>query len=156
ASRRSLTATIAALVVLALAALVAGCGSSSDSGGGSAQASTGSDGLTKITVQDTQGTSASYIQYGIDRGIFRRHGLDVELQAVAGGATAIPALISGSVQIAGSNTVSIIAAAARGLPITYVAPGVFATTEPDKYSSTVFGSKSGGLRSIRDLAGKTV
>ena len=118
--------------------------------------SNGPQEITKIRVMDTQGTSASFIEYAISEGIFAKHGLEVDFQPAAGGAASVPALISGDIQFAGSGVTSIIAAAAKGLPLRYVAPGVVSTSEKDKHSSTVFAAEGSSIKSINDLKGKKI
>src|SRR5918994_4781616 len=102
------------LVLSVLAALqlaVPGCGD--DDGGGGGEAGE----LTRVSVAETAGVPSAFLSYGVDKGIFREHGLDVKVQTGAGGAAAIPSVVSGDNQFAGSNVVSVILAANKGLPI---------------------------------------
>jgi NitT/TauT family transport system substrate-binding protein len=52
-----------------------------------------------------------------DLGIFAKHGLDLKLVYIAGGPTAVQALISGDVQVAQAGGQAVISAAARGAPL---------------------------------------
>jgi NitT/TauT family transport system substrate-binding protein len=74
-------------------------------------------------VQETAGVPSAFVGFGIEKGIFTRQGLDVDLQAAQGGATAIPSLVNGDVQVAGSNVVSLLLAAGKGVPIRAIAGG---------------------------------
>ena len=50
---------------------------------------------------------SAFVAFGISKGFFRRHGLNVDLQTSQGGAATVPALVSGKIQVAGSNVVSL-------------------------------------------------
>jgi NitT/TauT family transport system substrate-binding protein len=58
-------------------------------------------------VQETAGVPSAFVAFGISKGFFRRHGLNVDLQTSQGGAATVPALVSGKIQVAGSNVVSL-------------------------------------------------
>jgi NitT/TauT family transport system substrate-binding protein len=145
--RRQANAAAVALVVA-----IAGCGGddSKPAGGG------GSEGPATLKVQETAGVPSAFVGFGISKGIFSKHKLKIELDAAQGGATAIPALVSGDIQVAGSNVVSLLLAASKGLPIQAIAPGTSAQGAGDKdFGALLAGAKS-GVQDARDLEGKTV
>src|SRR5262245_21854109 len=96
--------------IAALALLLAGCGSG---GGGAAPA--GEGGTTKLSVQETAGVPSAFVGFGIEKGFFSKHKLDVDLQPTQGGAATIPALVSGDIQVGGSNVVSLLLASSKNL-----------------------------------------
>jgi NitT/TauT family transport system substrate-binding protein len=110
----------------ALALAIGGCGDDDDAGGGDAGE------VTAISVAETAGVPSAFLSYGVEQGIFRKHGLDVKVQTGAGGAAAIPSVVSGDNQFAGSNVVSVILAANKGLPIKVIAPGTFASEDAEQ------------------------
>src|SRR5689334_9078788 len=71
-------------------------------------------GYSNISTDDT----ASYV--GVDEGIFRKHGLDVNAQLVAGGSTTTAALLSGQIQIAQNGGSETLSAAANGADLVVV------------------------------------
>src|SRR4029450_335195 len=83
-----------------------------------------------------------------DKGIWRKHGLDVDLVYLGGGSRSVPALLSGSIQLfMGSDTAAYVAAIQGAkivkLGVTMNTLGCFLMATPD-------------IRSIADLKGKVL
>ena len=116
---RAITGGIALLVAL----LIAGCGS----GGGGSAAPSGEGGTTKLAVQETAGVPSAFVAFGIDKGFFEKQKLQIDLQPTQGGAATIPALVSGDIQVGGSNVVSLLLASSKDLPIRAIAAGTSAS-----------------------------
>jgi ABC-type nitrate/sulfonate/bicarbonate transport system substrate-binding protein len=141
---RNVVRVLVVIVALALAA----CGGDDEGGaGGGDQQQTRS-----IRVLETAGIPSAFLEYAVDRGFFEQEGLDVTVQPSQGGAEAIPALVSGDVQVAGSNAVSVLLATTQGLDLRIVAPGTFA--RPDEDFSAIVAAKDGPIRGPQDLEGK--
>jgi NitT/TauT family transport system substrate-binding protein len=136
----------AAAACLALL-LVAGCGS--DSGE--------SSGPTKVRVQDTAGVPSAFLEYGVKQGYFKNHNLAVQVKPSQGGATVVPAVVSGKgVDIGGSNLVSVILAQSKRIPVKVIAPGTFVQTARDRDFSAIIVKGDSPIRSPKDLEGKTL
>jgi NitT/TauT family transport system substrate-binding protein len=85
-------------------------------------------------------------------GIFRRHGLDLDIVYTNGGGETLQATISGSVDIGiAAGTASVLGAFQKGAPIRIIASGV--TGASDLYWYVPAASP---IRSIKDTGGKTV
>jgi len=112
--------------------------------------------LVKINVAETAGVPSAFLNYGVRQGFFKDEGLDVTVDTSTGGAAAVPGLVSGGLQLAGSNTVSALLAANKGLPVSIVAPGTFASEAPKEDFSAVLVAKDSGIKEPADLAGKTI
>jgi NitT/TauT family transport system substrate-binding protein len=140
---------IAACAALAVAA----CG-----GGGSAPPSTsgGSGGTTTLNVQETAGVPSAFLAFGVSKGFFDKQGLKIKLQSSQDGATTVPSLVSGKIQVAGSNVVSLLIAASKGLPVEAIAPGTSAHGQGQKDFGALMVKKDSQVRDVKDLAGKTV
>jgi NitT/TauT family transport system substrate-binding protein len=135
-----------ALALTAIAAvLVAGCG---DDGGGGEEG-----GTAKLRVSDTAGVPSAFLEYGVSEGFFRKRDLEVEVQPSQGGATVVPAVVSGDVDIGGSNLVSVLLAQAKDIPVKIVAPGTFVA---EKDFSAIVVAKDSDIRARADLEGKTL
>jgi NitT/TauT family transport system substrate-binding protein len=147
---------LAALAVAALALALAACGGGDDEGGGGASSGGGQSGPTKLAVQETAGVPSAFVAFGIAKGFFDKQGLDIELQPSQGGATAVPSLVSGKIQVGGSNVVSLLIAASKGLPIQAVAPGTSAHGAGRKDFGALMVRKGSDIRDVEDLAGKSV
>jgi ABC-type nitrate/sulfonate/bicarbonate transport system substrate-binding protein len=81
-----------------------------------------------------------------DAGIWHKHGLDVETILVSGGARAVPALISNSVQLLIGSHTGITMAQLKGIPLVRI--GVTLNT----LGSSLITSPA--IQSVRDLKGK--
>lgn len=139
---RSAAAAVAVLVALSLAA----CGD--DSGGG------GAGKPATVRVEDTAGVPSAFLEYGVEKGFFKKRKLTVKVKPSQGGATVVPAVVSGSVDIGGSNLVSVLLAQSKGIPLKIVAPGTF--VQPKKDFSAIAVKGSSDIRSPKDLEGKTL
>jgi NitT/TauT family transport system substrate-binding protein len=140
---------LAAIAALAIAA----CGG----GGGGGSSSTGSGGgPTTLHVQETAGVPSAFVAFGMAKGFFAKQKLKIDLQASQGGATTVPALVSGKIQVAGSNVVSLLIAASKGLPVEAIAPGTSAHGSGQKDFGALMVAKGSPIRDVRQLAGKTV
>ncbi|MGH2821091.1 MAG: ABC transporter substrate-binding protein [Actinomycetota bacterium] len=128
--------------------LVAGCGG--DSGGTTAQ------GRAEVTVLDTAGVPSAFLGFGVEQGFFEEEGLDVKVQESEGGAEALPAVVSGDVQFAGSNVVSVLLASTEGLDVKIVAPGTFTRESPSEDFSAIMVAGESEIRSARELEGKVI
>jgi NitT/TauT family transport system substrate-binding protein len=136
--------------LLVFAALVmAACGSDDSGGGGTGKAAT-------ITVQDTAGVPSAFLSYGVKKGYFKKRKLTVKVKPSQGGATVVPAVVSGSTDIGGSNLVSVLLAQSKGIPLKIVAPGTFVQTSPKQDFSAIMVAGKSDIRSPKDLEGKTL
>jgi len=162
-------------IAVGIAALfLAGCSGSpgpsgetaqSGSASGTASASTSAspsgqssspDGTVEVSVLDTAGMPSAFLQYGIEEGFFDDEGLDVSLDVSVGGAAAVPTLVSGDTQFAGSNSVSALLAASRGLPIRVVSAGTRAAADPERDFARIVVPEDSDIRGPEDLEGATV
>jgi NitT/TauT family transport system substrate-binding protein len=139
-------AVLAALLLL-LPALVA-CGDD----GGSAE----SDGPAQVSVQDTAGVPSAFLSYGVEKGFFEDRQLDVDVTPSQGGATVVPAVVSGDTDIAGSNLVSVLLAQGKDIPVKIVAPGTFVRGARSQDFSAIIAAGESDIRSPQDLEGKTL
>lgn len=92
------------------------------------------------------GFAASWVT--ADKGIWKKHGLDVELIFLRGGSRTVSALISGSVDFILGSDLGVVTAALQGAALTRI--GV--TTNTLGYSIVV----QPGIKAIRDLKGKII
>jgi ABC-type nitrate/sulfonate/bicarbonate transport system substrate-binding protein len=145
------------LAVVALA-LAAGCGGSGGdlSTGEVAAPGTGSAGLRTVKVAETAGTPAAFLGYGIQRGYFAQEKLDVKLQPSTGGATVIPALMNGDIDVAGSNVVSAMIAMDRKLELKMIAAGTSTADDPERDFSALLVAKGSRITDVAGLAGAEI
>lgn len=139
---------------MVVAATVAGCGGDSSGSGGGA----GSSGkVTDVKV--------GYVPYADDapaflaqeKGIFRKHGLNVTFVPAANPTAIVAAMLSGQYQFGFITDPVLINVNIKGTPIKCVAPVVGrqpADTARD--GTTLIAGKNSGIKGVKDLAGKKV
>ena len=108
---------------------------------------------TKVRLGYTSVSSYMAAYVAKEQGIFARNGLDVELQAVAGGAL-VPGLQGGSLEMIGIPPTNVILAVISGLDMVYVA-GTAVTQKSDQDFGILIG-KNSGISSAKELEGKKV
>jgi NitT/TauT family transport system substrate-binding protein len=93
---------------------------------------------------------------GIAKGYFKDERLTIVPVPAQGGAAIIPAVLSGDEEIGFSNSVSLILASARGLPIQVVANGSQVIADGHHTSAAVMVAGAGPVQTLKDLEGKTI
>ena len=112
---------------------------------------------TEPTIRLGTQTGESFAEglYAHDAGFFERAGLNVELSFFNAGGAVTAAVVSGAIDVGVTNSGSMSAAHARGLPIYLVAPCTI--TSPGPSASTVIAvPKSSPIHTAKDLTGKTL
>jgi NitT/TauT family transport system substrate-binding protein len=143
------------LVALGVAAaLVAGgCGDDEQEGGGGGAGQTETTTL-RVGVIPIADVAPLYL--GIKQGFFREQNLEIEPQLAEGGAAITPAVLSGDFQIGFSNTVSLLIAASKDLPVTIISQGVLGGKTEDEAWADLLVLKDGPIKEPKDLEGKTI
>jgi NitT/TauT family transport system substrate-binding protein len=136
-------------VLLAVAFAMAACGDDDGGGGESGEQAT-------VRVQDTAGVPSAFLEYGVEEGFFKERNLDVQVTPSQGGATVVPAVVSGDTDIGGSNLVSVLLAQGKDIPVKIVAPGTFVRGDEKQDFSAILVTGDSDIRSPKDLAGKTL
>ncbi|MFN2460834.1 MAG: ABC transporter substrate-binding protein [Candidatus Velthaea sp.] len=109
---------------------------------------------TKLQLASSLEDDIAPVLYGRQAGIFARLNLDVSVQPVTSGAAAAAAVAGRAVDIAKSSLMALIAAHARGIPISIIAPGSYYTsTDP---VAALIVAKNSPIRSASDLNGKAI
>lgn len=137
---------LASAAGLAVASVLAGCGSGGSSGSGSTSGTSAQETNLTIAYAST-GAGFSDLYVGVADGIFKKYGLNVTLQQVTP-ANLVPALLSGSVQIGGGVADGTASAILKGEKLSYVA-----LTE-GTYNLQLWATSK--VRSVQSLAGQTV
>ena len=153
--------------VLVAALTVTGCSSGSSGGAESSnsatpppsadvsQSSTSAPaGAAKLRVTTLYVCSESPLAWGMTKGIFKNHGLDVELVRTAGGAAGLAAVMSGSADLSSTNPVSALLAGSQGFPIKIVSGSFNASADGPGASEGVAVSANSPIKNAADLKGK--
>ena len=136
-------------LLMAAAFLLAACGGDNGGGGESGE-------QASVRVQDTAGVPSAFLEYGVQEGFFKDRQLDVQVTPSQGGATVVPAVVSGDTDIAGSNLVSVLLAQGKDIPVKIVAPGTFVRGDRKQDFSAILVTGDSDIRSPKDLEGKTL
>jgi NitT/TauT family transport system substrate-binding protein len=92
--------------------------------------------------------------YALAKGFFANAGLDVTLVPFPSGGAITPALLGGALDLGVTNIGSMALAHVRGVPLELIAGGsMFSSASPNAH---VVALKSGVIRSVKDLPGKTI
>ncbi|OIH85723.1 thiamine biosynthesis protein [Arthrobacter sp. UCD-GKA] len=154
--KKRLSTILAGASIAALA--LTGCGQGSPSGSAASDAGTasaaGSDGLTKVVVGVLPIAPSVAVKYGIDKGIFEKHGLDVEFTTSSAGAAMLPAVSTGDLNFAVGNPLSVLTAVDKGLDMKIVSGYSDSKAEGDDINGVVVRADS-GIKDFAGLAGKT-
>lgn len=150
--RRSGSRFLAAASLGLAATLATACSSTSSSA--VANSSSAGQKLTPVTVGVLPISDNAPFFVALQRGYFKQAGLDVKPQIIAQSTSAIPDMLSGSVDIvAGGNYVSWLAGVASGaLQLRIVAP----SDQCGKNNLDVMVLPSSSIKSPKDLEGKTI
>ena len=137
------------LVAFACTAVVAvGCGDD-DGGGGAGEQTTLNVGVIPIA-------DVAPLYLGIDKGFFKEEKLTIKPQLAEGGAAITPAVLSGDFQIGFSNTISLLIAASKDLPVQIVSQGVLGGEDESEAWADLLVLKDGPIQDGKDLEGKTI
>src|SRR5262245_48489375 len=137
----------AALAVLAALFVVPTAGSAIGRSGTTNQ-------MPKVTVGIIAVDPSGQAMYAKARGMFAKHGLDVEVKKFADGTQVGQALGRGEIQFAGMPPPTLAQRKAVGLPIRAVAGG--AIYRPGVPTTRVVASPRSTIRRARDLVGKQI
>ena len=142
------------MAMLAATVLVAtGCGDDGGSGGGGGGTPQQPQ---KVKIGLIPIADVAPVFVGIKQGYFKEQGIELEPQFAAGGAAITPAVLSGDFDIGFSNTVSLLIAASKGLPVQIVSQGVLGGPDESKPWADVLIPKGSDIKSPKDLEGKTI
>jgi NitT/TauT family transport system substrate-binding protein len=113
---------------------------------------TAADASVRVAALTIDASAACY--YAQEQGFFKRAGIDAQIQTIASGGTIVAAVASNAVDIGFANLVSAVAAFARNIPVTIVAPGsVDIESMPTNALVVLPGST---IRNGSDFNGKTM
>jgi NitT/TauT family transport system substrate-binding protein len=147
---------LALLAGLLLAAgTLAACGDddeeSQPAGGGQEAAKPATIKVGVIPIADV-----APLYLGNKKGFFKEEKLTVQPQLAEGGAAITPAVVSGQFEFGFSNTISLLIAASKNLPVQIVAQGVLGGTDEKEAWADLLVLKDGPIKTAKDLEGKTI
>ncbi len=92
--------------------------------------------------------------YAVNSGIAAKYGIDFDVQVLTNGGAIISAVIGGTLDIGSSNTLTVLQARDKGVPVIAIAPGaIYSTRQP---TTVLMIAKNAPYKSAQDLNGKIV
>jgi NitT/TauT family transport system substrate-binding protein len=114
----------------------------------------GADDIAVLRLSISEGDDATPTLYAIQSGIFKKYGLDVQLQPAPSGAAALAALAGGSTDAAASSLFPFFSARSRGLALQIIGP--LAISTPEAPYAALLVKAEAPIRTGRDFNGKTI
>ena len=137
----------------AVMACFVACGCSVDVG----RVETTEAGLTRLAIDYSPTAVNAQLTLGINRGIFARHGIEIEQVPGAGASAAsVALLLNGQIQLAVSEITAIPTAVAAGFPVEVVTSLATDYRSPQGDAFSVVVAEDSPIRSFADLPGRTV
>ena len=133
--------------------LAAGCGGDDDGGG---DGGGGADGPQTLKIGLIPIADVAPVFLGVKKGFFSEEQLTLEPQFAAGGAAITPAVLSGDFDIGFSNTISLLIASSKGLPVQIISQGVLGGETNEKPWADLLVPRDGPIKEPKDLEGKTI
>ncbi len=93
------------------------------------------------------------IYYPLQQGWFKAAGLDVTVEPITAGPSAMAGVVGGSMQTADGNVLSLAVAHSKGIPVVLIAPGASWTSASETSVGIVAGP---AVQSLKDLVGGTI
>lgn len=147
--RRTTTVFLAAVLMLLTAC------SGGETPSGSANAEGGAAAPEKVVLGIAPTAASGVLQLGIEKGFFKEEGIDLKLQAGAGTAVLLPALVAGQIQFAAGEFVSLLKAQEQGIDVRPVI-GFTHNYPTGEDCTATYARPEAGVKRPADLQGKTV
>ena len=110
--------------------------------------------LTTVNAGFVPVTDVAALYLGEEVGIWKKHGLQLKANVASTGA--VPAVMSGEYQFGFTALVNVLQARDKGLPLKIIAAGSSSTGVKGADVTMIHAGPKSGIRSARDLEGKTV
>ena len=147
-------------LVLLLALFVGACGGSTETTTTTAGATGATTGTTpaapttvKVGILPYSGMGPIWL--GIEKGIFQKNGLNLDLVAAEAPAPILASVQSGQEQFGFATTIALINAISGGLKVAAVSP-VDGTVDPNESSTAIIVGPNSTIKSPADLGGKKI
>jgi NitT/TauT family transport system substrate-binding protein len=146
------------LVALAAAGavLLVGCGGGDKKDASAAgSGATSSGGMVKVTIGALPIVPSAALQLAVDKGFFKKQGLDVKLELGQGGAALLPAVVAGQIDFVVGQPLPLMLAQGRGIDVRIISG--YAASKPSGHDiNGVVASAKSGITSPKQLEGKRV
>ncbi|MCG2622981.1 ABC transporter substrate-binding protein [Arthrobacter sp. I2-34] len=143
---------LAGVITLAVALTGTACSAGTTSAAGIKS----EDGTTAVTVSLPPIVDTAPVYIALEKGLFKKHGLDVKVAATPSMAASIPAVVSGASQFGILGAVDVMQASAAGLPLKMIGNTTVTTDKPLESPEKVYVAKDSSIKAPTDLNGKTI
>ncbi|PWJ25018.1 NitT/TauT family transport system substrate-binding protein [Branchiibius hedensis] len=143
-----------AATIVGLSSMLAACGGGAAGSPTAQGAGSDSGQLRTLVVGVSPSTAALSVGVAQQQGMFKKHGLNVQLKTVQSGAEAIPQLLKGDLDVSLGDTVGTFNAASNGVALRAFAVATVAPSDPAKDFSAIMAKP--GITTAADLSGRTI
>jgi NitT/TauT family transport system substrate-binding protein len=143
-------------VLTASMLVLAACGGGDEGGTSAGGSAAGGGEVRQVTVGMLPILPTAALYAGIDQGFFKNHGIEITIETGQGGAALLPAVMSGQMQFATSNPVSLLQARQEDLDVRVIAHWTSALSSGEEDVNGVVAAADSGIASAAGLAGKRV
>jgi NitT/TauT family transport system substrate-binding protein len=112
--------------------------------------------LTKLRLGVVPNYDTLPVWAGKEAGLFKAEGIDLDIVPSTGGATAIPAMVGGSLDVVYSDVGTILKTAQQGMGLKIVAPSGTISLDPKKDGARFISAVNGPVKQLSDVKGKKV
>jgi NitT/TauT family transport system substrate-binding protein len=145
---------VGAIALAASAALVlAACSSGTSGTGDSGDTADKGPEKAELNVAINPSSQFAPMYYGIDSGIFKKHGLTLKIVPQTDIAAIISGIASGQYDFGFATVVHVLTANANGIPIRTVS-SIEGQLKPDDEGTVTIASKQSGITDFKQMAGK--
>jgi ABC-type nitrate/sulfonate/bicarbonate transport system substrate-binding protein len=111
--------------------------------------------LATIRAAATLDDDATPYIYAMQSGLFRRYGIEADLQRAVNGASIAAGVLGGSFEVGKSGVTTLSSAHARGVPLVWIAPaGEYDSSQPGRVALVT--RTDSAIKTGADLNGKTI
>jgi NitT/TauT family transport system substrate-binding protein len=107
-----------------------------------------------FVVSPTGTTGVAPLYYAAQQHLFERAGLDITIVPASGGAAAMTAVVGGAAQVGFTNTLQLVTAHAKGIPLTAIAPGT--QSDPNHPFALLVVRGDSAFKAAKELEGHVI
>jgi len=109
---------------------------------------------TAIVVAPIGASDMAAVYYAVQQRLFERARLDVTISAVPSGGASLVAVVGGAAQIGFANTLALVTARTKGIPVVLLTPG--AQYDPARPNTVLIVAADSALKAPKDLEDRVV
>ncbi|NEK59589.1 ABC transporter substrate-binding protein [Geodermatophilus sabuli] len=131
--------------------LLTGCGDDAPESATSEQ-----EELTPVAISILGIADTVPVYMGVEQGFFEEEGIDLTVDTATSGASIVPLVVNGEVDLGFGNALSVLVARSKGLPLQIVSQGAVAADAVEDGGNALLVRPDAGIETAADLQGTTI